>query len=234
MNPESLAVYPIVDLTWARHQAIDAAAHVAAVVRAGATLVQLRDKGEHPTELLALCQRIRALLQTAGIPLVVNDRVDLALACDADGVHLGQTDMAAASARRAVQTSRVEKNGQGRFIVGVSVATLDEGRRALEEGADYLSVSPVFGTSTKPQAGRPVGLEGIRTLRAAFPSTPLVAIGGIRPARVREVIHAGADGVAFVSALGTRPGSVTRQIAEHVRNAQRERHADTDPRRAIP
>jgi thiamine-phosphate pyrophosphorylase len=161
-------------------------------VRGGATAVQLREKSLSALRFLAEVAEIKRTLAETGVPLFVNDRVDVALAASADGVHVGQDDLPAAEARRLV--------GPG-VLLGVSVATPDEACRALADGADYVSVSPVFLTPTKPDAEVAVGLEGVARIRSAVPGAPVLAIGGIDAHNARDVVMAGADGVAVVSAI---------------------------------
>jgi thiamine-phosphate pyrophosphorylase len=125
------------------------------------------------------------------VPFIVNDRVDVALAVDADGVHVGQDDMPARLARKLI--------GQGK-ILGVSAGSLEEARRALSDGADYVGASPVFSTPTKPDAPSPMGLEGLRVLAAAL-AIPVVAIGGINAGNAESMLGCGAAGIAVVSAI---------------------------------
>jgi len=180
---------------------------VAAAVQGGVTVVQIREKGTGTREFLALAQALKALLDPSGIPLIVNDRLDLALACDAAGVHLGQEDMPCDIARRVLGPKR---------LLGVSVSDPEEARRAEAEGADYLGVSPVFDTPTKRDTPRATGLDGLRRIRAAT-ALPLVAIGGLSAANAAAVMAAGADGIAVVSALMSAPDP--RVAARELRNA---------------
>jgi thiamine-phosphate pyrophosphorylase len=160
-------------------------------VAGGVTCVQLREKNCGTREFLYEARALRKLLQGSGVPLIINDRVDVALAIGADGVHLGQRDMAVAEARRL---------GPPSWIIGVSAESVEDAIRAEREGADYIGVSPVFATPTKTDAAAPLGLEGLRAIRAAV-KIPLVAIGGIHSGNARDVIRAGADGLAVVSAI---------------------------------
>lgn len=160
-------------------------------VAGGVTCVQLREKASGTREFLEEARAVQAALRGTGVPLIVNDRVDVALAVGADGVHLGQRDMAIADARRL---------GSPSWIIGVSAESVADAIRAEQEGADYVGVSPVFATPTKTDHAPPLGLEGLRAIRAAA-TVPLVAIGGIHAGNAREVIRAGADGLAVVSAI---------------------------------
>ena len=165
-------------------------------VRGGATAVQLREKALGAARFLDEVVELKRVLAGSGVPVFVNDRVDVALAGGADGVHVGQDDLPAGACRRLVGP---------RLLLGVSVATPEEARRAVAAGADYVSVSPVFLTPTKPDAQCAVGLEGIALIRSAVPEAPLLAIGGIDVRNARSVVAAGADGVAVVSAIMASP-----------------------------
>ena len=164
-----------------------------AALEGGADALQLRDKEAGGRELLRLAGEIRALVRASGggCLFLVNDRVDVALACGAHGVHLGQEDMPARAARSLL--------GKG-MVLGVSAGTVEEALRACEEGADYLGVGPVFATPSKPDAGEPIGLDGLRRIREAV-ELPVVAIGGIDAENAASVMEAGADGIAVISAV---------------------------------
>jgi thiamine-phosphate pyrophosphorylase len=164
---------------------------VRAAVAGGVTCVQLREKNCSTREFIEEARALLAVLRPLGIPLIINDRVDVALAAGTDGVHLGQQDMAIAEARRL---------GPAGWLIGVSAESLADAIRAEKEGADYVGVSPVFATPTKTDAAPPLGLEGLRKIRAAV-KIPLVAIGGIHLKNAHEVIRAGADGLAVISAI---------------------------------
>ncbi len=181
-------------------------------VAGGATCVQLREKNGGTREFLEEARAIQAALRGTGIPLIVNDRVDVALAVGADGVHLGQQDMALVDARRL---------GPSGWIIGVSAECVEDAIRAEREGADYLGVSPVFATPTKTDAALPLGLEGLRQMRVAT-KLPLVAIGGIHAGNAQEVIRAGADGLAVVSAIvsADSPREAARQLRREIEAAR--------------
>lgn len=164
-----------------------------AALRGGADAIQLRDKEAGGGELLRVSREVVRLARSSGSAclILVNDRVDVALACGADGVHLGQEDLPADSARRILGVGKV---------LGVSAGTVEEALAARDGGADYLGVGPVFATPTKPDAGEPIGIEGLRKIREAV-DLPIVAIGGINAENAALVLRAGADGIAVISAV---------------------------------
>jgi thiamine-phosphate pyrophosphorylase len=168
---------------------------VKAAVAGGVTVVQLREKDCTTRQFIAEARLLKELLLGTGIPLIINDRVDVALAIGAEGLHLGQQDMTIADARRIAGPD---------MVIGISAESLDDARRAEAEGADYVGISPVFATTTKKDAAMPLGLEGIRRIRSAV-NLPLVGIGGITLQNAAEVMLAGADGVAVVSAIVSTP-----------------------------
>ncbi len=168
---------------------------VAAAIRGGVSCVQLREKEMSTREFVAEAKALKELLSAAGIPLIINDRVDVALAMGAEGVHLGQSDMHIRDARRLLGKSA---------IIGISAECLDDALEAAEEGADYIGISPVYATATKSDTAMPLGLDGIAIIRRRV-SLPLVGIGGINQENCAEVIGAGADGIAVVSAIVSAP-----------------------------
>jgi thiamine-phosphate pyrophosphorylase len=167
---------------------------IAAAVRGGVTAVQLREKDCPTREFVELARALKTLLAPLGVPLIVNDRVDVALAATADGVHVGQSDMHCRDVRRLLGPSAV---------IGLSVENLEQAMAAPPE-ADYLGVSPVFSTPTKTDTAPEWGLAGLAALRRAS-SHPLVAIGGIHAGNAARVIGSGADGIAVVSAICAAP-----------------------------
>ncbi len=160
-------------------------------IEGGAPMIQLRDKRAGPGQLLPQARQMARLCRDRGVRFIVNDRLDLALAADADGVHLGQDDLPPKAARARL--------GAGK-ILGVSTHSLEQAVRAAEEGADYLGIGPIFPTATKSTGYEPVGCDAIRQLRSRI-DLPLLAIGGITLINVGEVIRAGAAGVAVISAI---------------------------------
>lgn len=168
---------------------------VRAAVAGGATCVQLREKECSTRQFVAEARAVRELLAGTGVPLIINDRIDVALAAGADGVHLGQTDMHIADARRVVGSS---------MLIGISAECVEDAVRAQAEGADYIGISPVFSTPTKTDTASALGLDGVALIRAAV-ALPLVGIGGVKPGNAAEVLRAGCDGIAVVSAIVSAP-----------------------------
>ena len=168
---------------------------VRAAIRGGVSCVQLREKGCSTREFMDEARLLKALLAGTGVPLFINDRLDVALAVGADGVHLGQNDLAIADARRLVGN---------RMIIGISAESVADAIRAEAEGADYIGASPVFTTPTKTDTAPPLGLDGLRAIRRAV-QLPLVAIGGINADNAAQVLRTGADGLAVVSAIVSAP-----------------------------
>ncbi len=162
----------------------------AAVLEGGGRWVQLRAKQLGTREFLALARRLAARVRAAGGVLIVNDRLDVALAAGADGVHLGQEDLPTADARRLAPG----------LALGASTHGLEQARQAQADGADYVALGAIYPTASKP-AFELVGLAGLRLVRPHL-RVPLVAIGGITVERVPEVRAAGADAVAVISAIG--------------------------------
>jgi thiamine-phosphate pyrophosphorylase len=188
-----LRLYALVDPERAKGLALDELAR--RVAEGGATLVQLRDKHGSTRRLVEEGRAIRAALP-AGVPLLINDRVDVALAAEADGVHVGQDDMAVEDARRLLG---------GEAIIGLSVKTVAQANAAPLDLLDYVAIGGVFATLSKDNPDPPVGTGGLRTIAAAVrervPGMPICAIAGIDRGNAGTVIAAGADGVAVISAL---------------------------------
>jgi thiamine-phosphate pyrophosphorylase len=205
-----LSLYLVTDRALARDRSLPSV--VAAAVRGGVTCVQLREKEAPTREMLALALELKSLLGPAGVPLIVNDRLDVALAAGADGVHLGQKDLPLADARRIAG---------GRLVIGISAESLEDAVAAAAGGADYIGVSPVYATPTKTDTTAPLGLDGLRGIREAV-AVPLVGIGGLHRENAGAVIRAGADGVAVVSALmaAEDPEEAARSLLAAVREAR--------------
>jgi thiamine-phosphate pyrophosphorylase len=182
-----------------------------AVLAGGCRLVQLREKTMPPAGLFPLAQALRRRCREAGALFIVNDRVDLALAVEADGAHVGQDDLPAREARRLLPPP---------LILGVSTHDQDQARRARDDGADYVAVGSMFPTGSKI-GFELVGPELVRRVRADIP-VPLVAIGGITRDNLSQVIEAGADAVAVISAIGSArdPAAAVRGFLETIRSTR--------------
>ena len=166
---------------------------VSQAIAGGVTMVQLREK-EMPTgEFVALARGLKRLLQPHGVPLIINDRVDIAFAVDADGVHIGQSDMAYADVRKLVGKDK---------IVGLSVETLKEVELANQLDVDYIGISPVIATPTKTDTAAPFGIDGLREA-VKLSLHPTVAIGGMNKTTAQAVMETGCDGIAVVSAISS-------------------------------
>lgn len=214
MKQESIySLYLVTDRSLSHGRAMVEIADAA--VAGGVSCVQLREKHLPVREMIEEAKALVELLRPRNIPLIVNDRVDVALASDADGVHLGQSDMTITDARRIV--------GPG-CIIGISAESLEDAIRAEAEGADYVGISPVFSTATKTDIAQPLGLNGVRQIRERV-SLPLVGIGGISSVNAAEVVRSGADGVAVVSAIvsAVSPENSARELLEQVRLGRRSR-----------
>ncbi len=175
---------------------------VRAALQASVCAVQYREKNSSFSVMLQEALLLRALCTT--IPLIVNDSLDLAIEVDADGLHIGQTDIAYFHARKALGKEK---------IIGVSVCTLREALQAQDRGADYIGVGPIFATSTKPDADPPCGTDLIYQIKKVC-TLPLVAIGGIHLENAGEVIAAGADCLCAISATVTKP-DVKKEIDKY-------------------
>ena len=166
-----------------------------AALAGGATVIQFRDKEMKDSEAVVACREIYKLTKKKGVPFIVNDRVEVAKAVDVDGVHLGQEDMSFGSARRILGKEK---------IIGISAETVEQALKAVEGGADYLGIGPIYPTTTKPDAGSALGISRLKEIKDSV-NIPIVAIGGINEDNLEEVIKAGADGVAVISAIVSAP-----------------------------
>ena len=182
-------LYVVTDMRTAKGMAHGEVA--AKAVKGGADIIQLRDKSMSKRELYLTALELRQITKEGNAGFIVNDSVEVALAAKADGVHLGQDDLPLEAARRITPPG---------FIIGISVSSAAQARKAQEGGADYVALSPVFDTSTKADVGPGKGLDVLREIHEAV-SIPVLAIGGIDKNNVRSVLAAGADGIAVVSAV---------------------------------
>jgi thiamine-phosphate pyrophosphorylase len=194
MNTFDLSVYLVTDRDLCLGRSLEDV--VAEAVKGGCTMVQLREKHADTGEFVALARALVSRLEPLGVPLLINDRLDVALAAGAQGVHVGQSDMPAEDARRLIGPDR---------ILGLSVETPEELAAAQSMPVDYLGIGPAYPTSTKKDVkGSPWGPDGLR--RAVVQSRiPLVAIAGINQDNAQEITTSGVDGVAVVSAICSAP-----------------------------
>lgn len=185
---ETMLLYAVTDRAWTGEQTLYR--QVEQALKGGVTCVQLREKELDEEAFLAEAKEIGALCRAYGVPFIVNDSVEIALACGADGVHVGQSDM---------QAQRVRTLVGGRLMIGVSARTVEEAIRAQRAGADYLGVGAMFATSTKPDA-KAVSRRTLKEICSAV-DIPVVAIGGISRDNIFDLCGTGIDGVALVSAI---------------------------------
>lgn len=171
----------------------------------GATFVQLREKHLAPREFYREAEEALLVARSRGVRLIINDRVDIALALSADGVHLGQHDLPPAAARELL--------GE-RALIGFSTHSVEQAREAARLPVDYLAIGPIFPTTSKENPDPVVGLDGLRRVRQAVGPVPLVAIGGIRLEHVRDVLRAGADSVALISLLLSEPSEIKSRMRD--------------------
>ncbi len=218
MRPD-LRLYALLDPAVAGGRALT---DLARAIAGSATLVQLRDKNSETRMLVEEARALRAVLQPAGVPLLINDRVDVALAAQADGVHIGQTDMAPQDARRLLGREA---------IIGLSLQSVAHARAAPLELLDYVAVGGIYATTSKGNTNPPIGLVGLSEIvgnvRARNAGFPICAIAGIDAGNAAGVIGAGADGVAVISALSLAadPGKAAQHLRAVIDGALQERGA---------
>jgi thiamine-phosphate pyrophosphorylase len=205
MKNLDLSLYLVTDRGLARGRSL--VDIVRSAVAGGVSCVQLREKECSTRSFIEEARALKSFLQPINIPLIINDRIDVALAAGADGVHLGQDDMAIDDARKLAADDS--------FIIGISAESLEDAIRAEWQGADYIGVSPVFSSQTKIDTASPLGLEGVKLLRSAV-QIPIVGIGGINRENGGSVISAGADGLAVVSAIVSAddPADAARELKQ--------------------
>jgi thiamine-phosphate pyrophosphorylase len=194
-------LYPITDVALA---GLTHAEQVRRLANGGASLIQLRDKTLSAHEFYESAKAAVRVAREFGIRLIINDRVDIAAAVGADGVHLGQEDLPAAAARELLGPQA---------IIGLSTHNLSQAQAAVKLPIDYLSLGPIFSTSTKVDAACELGLEGLRAVRRTLGEFPLVAIGGITAERAVDVLRAGANSIAVISALLKIPDQIVVKTA---------------------
>lgn len=201
-------LYPITDV---RVSGLSHAEQVARLSAGGATLVQLREKHLSPREFYLEAREALRVARERGVRLIINDRVDIALALRADGVHLGQDDLGPEAARRLLGQSAV---------IGFSTHNLEQAREAARLPVDYIAIGPIFPTSSKENPDPTVGVQELRRVREAVGPIPLVAIGGITRRNARSALSAGADSVACIGDLLARPDEIKERTREFIHALQ--------------
>lgn len=189
MKNFDISLYLVTDLELSKGRSLEYIVEEA--IKGGVTLVQLREKDISTREFYELAKSLMAILKPLNIPLIINDRLDIALAVDADGLHIGQSDLPYAVARKLMGYEK---------IIGLSVENIEQARDANELDVDYIGLSPVFSTNTKLDINTPLELAGIKEI-ASFTKHKTVAIGGINDSNAESIIASGADGIAVVSAI---------------------------------
>lgn len=183
-----------------------------AAIEAGVSIIQFRDKQVSSRKLFDYAAHLRELTKKANVSLIINDRIDIALAVKADGVHLGQDDLSLKEAKRILGND---------YIIGISATCFNEAVEAARNGADYIGLGPIYPTPSKDDAADPIGVEGLLSVREAI-DIPIVAIGGITADNIEEVVRAGADGIAVISAVASASNMVeaARELNGKIKNAR--------------
>lgn len=195
-------IYPITDV---RMSGLSHPEQVKRLIAGGSSLIQLREKIASPHNFYVAAVEAINIAKPLGVRIIINDRVDIALASHADGVHLGQDDMPPDAARKVLGKDA---------IIGFSTHSLEQVRATLKMPVDYIAFGPVFPTKTKENPDDVVGLDSLRKVRGIIGDLPLVAIGGIHEKNVRSVIEAGADSAAVISALACDPDRISSKMLE--------------------
>jgi thiamine-phosphate pyrophosphorylase len=195
-------IYPITDT---RISSLSHAEQVRRMIACGAGIIQLREKRASPREFYAAVVEAIEIARAGNVKIIINDRVDIALAANADGVHLGQDDLPPEYARQILGPDK---------IVGFSTHSIDQAVSAVKLPVDYIAIGPIFATSTKENPDAIIGLEGLRKVRDAVGGFPLVAIGGIDADNIGSVFTAGANSAAIISAILTDPAHIAEKMSE--------------------
>jgi thiamine-phosphate pyrophosphorylase len=193
-------IYPLTDR---RISGISHAEQAEKLIDGGARLIQLREKYAAPDEFYEMAKQAVELANRSGVGIIINDRVDIALALKAGGIHLGQEDLPPAEARKLLGPNA---------IIGYSTHNIEQVDAAKNEPVDYIAFGPIYPTASKEDPDPVVGLEKLREIKTLIGDLPLVAIGGINAENYREVLAAGADSVAMISAVISKPGHITSRI----------------------
>lgn len=201
-------LYPLTDR---RLSGLSHAEQVSQLSEAGATVLQLREKILSPLEFYREAEAALRVARERGVRIIINDRVDITLGLNADGVHLGQEDLPPEAARRLLGPEA---------IIGFSTHNLDQARLAAKMPVDYIAIGPIFATSTKATSDSAIGLEELRLVRQAVGTIPLAAIGGITLENSQDVVSAGADAIAVVSDIWIPTGQAASQTKRLLRRLE--------------
>ncbi|MFA8451399.1 MAG: thiamine phosphate synthase [Bacteroidales bacterium] len=214
MNHCDLSLYLVTDRNLSLDRPIEYIVEEA--VKGGATVVQLREKDVSSKDFYTIALSLKQLLAPYNIPLIINDRLDIALAVDAEGLHIGQSDLPYEVARKVLGKDK---------IIGLSVETIEQAKEANSLDVDYIGISPVFSTNTKDDISKPLELEGLQEI-ALFTKHPMVAIGGINAENTPDIIQSGADGIAVVSAIVSQeePQLAAKNLRSVVDQAKNNKH----------
>jgi thiamine-phosphate pyrophosphorylase len=193
-------IYPITDT---KLSGVSHLEQVKALLEGGARMIQIRDKNMSSRELFGAIEECNVMVRDYDAKLIVNDRVDITMALGADGVHLGQDDLPPVEARKLLGP---------RAIIGFSTHSVEQAIETVELPVDYIAAGPIFKTRSKADAEPAIGLAGLKRIRQAIGDFPLVAIGGINLDNCRDVLSAGADSVAMISALVSKPLQITNRM----------------------
>ena len=199
------SIYPITDT---RISGLSHREQAERLIAGGAQIIQLREKYASPREFYAAAKETLGVTRAHGVPLIINDRVDIALALKADGVHLGQDDLPPQRAREIL--------GEG-AVIGFSTHSVEQAVNAAALPIDYLAIGPVFATATKQDPEAVVGLDGIKAVKAAVTTISVVAIGGIDSGNIVSVLNAGADSAAMIGSLLAEPALIGDRMQEYAR-----------------
>ena len=207
MLPFDLSLYLVTDNSYLKGRALTDI--VKEAIAGGVTMVQLREKESSSIEFYRKALAIKEITKAANIPLIINDRVDIALAVDADGLHIGQSDLPYSVVRKMLGYDK---------IIGLSVETIEQAKEANNLDVDYIGISPVFSTPSKTNTYASFGIEGIKEI-VSFTKHPTVAIGGINLSNVREIMEAGANGIAVISAIigDDNPKEVSKLLMNQIK-----------------
>jgi len=208
--PINLDLYLVTDRDLSKGRSLDWVVEKA--TKGGVTVVQLREKDMETKDFIEEAKRIKKILEPYNIPLIINDRVDVALAIGADGVHLGQTDMPYPMARKILGNEA---------IIGLSVESIEQAEEANQFDVDYIAISPVFTTPTKEELTQELGISGVQKI-TGISKHPSVGIGSIKPHNAESIIKAGADGIAVVSAIcsAENPEEAASELIAKVQKAK--------------